>query len=145
MISRSLKEMFTVPLQFCKPVSQDVLDSKVDSPLMDSRMSSNALPSSLINNVDSPERPHAPVAAFSFRDPKVRTPSFTQFLFGCDVELYKHQNTCGAHFYRTNVCRCLVRTGHFINLLGLTDDPVVVGLSAALIHWKLKLTDNATN
>lgn len=45
----------------------------------------------LINNVVSPNRAYAPVAAFSFRDPKIRAPSFTQFLFGCDIEQHKHQ------------------------------------------------------
>src|SRR5258706_4411745 len=86
---------------------------------MDSRMSSNALPLNLINSVESPNWVYAPVVAFSFRDPKIRTPSFTQFLFGCDVEQHKHQTTCGPHLYRTNVYRRLVsETRRFIHLSG---------------------------
>ena len=100
---------------------------------MDSRMSSNALPLNLINSIESQNRVYAPVAAFSFRDPKIRTPSFTQFLFGCEVEHHKHQTTCGPHLHRTNVyMRFVNEIRHLIHLSG----------SPTILLWLGKVPDS---
>lgn len=118
---------------------------KADSPLMDSWMSSNALPLALFNKVDSPGAMHTPVAAFSFGGPKVRPPSFTQFLFICDVGIPSIKIFAVRTFIElTSVGAWLIKLAHFFT--SWTYQRSCCGWIQCRSHyWKLCLTDSATN
>lgn len=91
---------------------------------MDSRISPNALAFTLISKVDSPNGARAPVTAFSFRDAKIRPPSFTQFLLGCEVEHNKHKLFAARTFTElTSVDVWLMSQGHCIHF---SDSPTIL-------------------